>query len=144
MQLDIKKNRPQIENIAQKHNIKFVVVFGTAASGLMRDSSDIDVAVLQKNHALFDYKSFLDVSGELADALASGFRKIDQVDLASANILLRYEITQNGILLYGDETVYQDYRIFAFKDYIDSQSLRDLESLIIKKRQDTLATRFNV
>lgn len=143
MQFDIKKNRPQIEQMAQKHNIKFAVVFGTAASGLMKDTSDIDIAVLRENHGPLDYKSFLDISGELAGALASGFRKIDLVDLAPANILLRYEITQNGILLYGDETAYGDYRTFAFKDYIDSQSLRDLESLIIKKRQAALANRFN-
>ncbi|MEK7564732.1 MAG: nucleotidyltransferase domain-containing protein [Patescibacteria group bacterium] len=138
MMLNIKDSKLQVEKIAQNYNLKFVVVFGSAASGLMKNSSDIDIAVLRKNHSLLDYKSFLNISSELPDALSSGFRKIDLVDLSPANILLRYEATQNGILLYGDETSYQDYRIFAFKDYIDSQSLRDLESLIIKKRQEAL------
>ncbi|MDP3764689.1 MAG: nucleotidyltransferase domain-containing protein [bacterium] len=144
MVLDIKKNKLKIEKIAQNRNLKFAVVFGSAASGLMRDSSDTDIAVLQKNHIPLDYRSFLDINSELTDALALGFRKIDLVDLATANILLRYEATQNGILLYGDETDYQNYRTFAFKDYIDSQSLRDLESLIIRKRQSALATQLNV
>ena len=143
MKPDIQKNKPLVKDIAQKHDLKLVVLFGSAASGLAQDSSDIDIAVLRKDHTPLVYGSFLDISGEFSDALGAGFKKIDLVDLAQANILLRYEITRGGILLYGDETVYEDYRIFAFKDYLDSQSLRDLESALIKKRQDALADKIN-
>lgn len=139
--MDIEKSKLPIEKIAQKHNLKFVVLFGSAASSRMNNTSDIDMAILAKSHAPLDYRSFLNFAADLSETLGAGSRKIDLIDLAKANILLRYEATRNGVLLYGDKIAYQDYRTFAFKDYIDSQSLRDLESILIKKRQNALATK---
>ena len=60
-------------------------------------------------------------------------KKIDLTDLNNANILLRYEITRNGIILFGDPQDYEELRAFSFRDYIDAKSLFELEDIIIKK-----------
>ena len=144
MELNIGKINQKIAAIAKKHNLKFVVLFGSAATRTTKDSSDIDVAVLRKDGARLTYEPFLNISNDLSDKMDAGLQRIDLVDLTKANILLRYEITRGGVLLYGDEETYEDYRLFAFKDYIDGRRLRELENLFIQKRQKFLANKLNV
>lgn len=61
--------------------------------------------------------------------------KIDLTDLDKVNILLRYDVTSGGKLLYGDENNYAQYRAFAFREYIDAKPLFRLEDYLINKRQ---------
>ena len=70
--------------------------------------------------------------------------KIDLTDLSNANILLRYEITRNGILLFGDSQDYEELKAFSFRDYMDAKSLFELESIIIKKRLSFIKERLAV
>src|SRR3989344_3803751 len=64
--------------------------------------------------------------------------KIDLTDLNNDNILLRYEITRGGVLLFGDPQDYEELKAFSFRDYVDAKPLFDLEDKIIKKRKITL------
>ena len=141
MTLDIEKLKLKTEEIVRKHNIKFVVLFGSQAELLkstVKKDSDFDIAVfLNSGKPLFvDFKLY----GELLDEFSKLFNvkdsiKIDLTDLNRANILLRYEIINKGLLLYGDEDEYAQFKAFAFRDYIDAKPLFDLESFLIKKRQ---------
>jgi hypothetical protein len=54
-------------------------------------------------------------------------------------VLLRYEITSNGLLLYGNEIDYLSFKSFAFRDYIETKNLRILEKRLIFKRQKLIA-----
>jgi predicted nucleotidyltransferase len=138
--IDIEKIKSKIKKIAEKYDIKFVVLFGSQADLLkiLKKDSDFDVAVFLKGKRAF----FADANlyGDLLNEFSKLFNvddsiKIDLTDLGRANILLRYEITSNGLLLYGDGDEYAQFRAFAFRDYHDARPLFALESFLIKKRQ---------
>ena len=59
----------------------------------------------------------------------AGDEKIDLTDLNNANILLRYEITRNGVILFGNAQEYEEFKAFSFRDYIDAKSLLSLKIL---------------
>jgi len=134
-----RNQRIQLNKYAPKNGIKFVVLFGSRIQrgrAAVRTDSDFDVAVLtmpEKNIKDFDNYSLV-LSG-LAKILGIPDHKIDLTNLNEANILLRYEITFKGELLYGDAEEYEDYKAFAFRDYIDAKPLFELESLLVQKRQ---------
>ena len=128
----------QIVEIAGRYEVAFVVLFGSVAEGTERGGSDIDVAVMRRDRARLSYTQFRDITDELSSVFDGTFSKVDVVDLASANILLRHEITSRGTLLCGDADQYGAYRIFAFRDYVDSRSLRDLEEALTERRQKAL------
>ena len=130
------ENMKQIAHtIAQQYGLAFVILFGSVARGKEREKSDVDIAVLREDRVPLSYVQFSDIAEAFARTLEGTFTKVDLVDLACANILLRYEIAAGGTLLAGNEDVYEAYRRFAFRDYVDSQSLRDLEETLIRKRQ---------
>jgi predicted nucleotidyltransferase len=127
------------EEIAKHYKLAFVVLFGSVATGGERKGSDIDIGVLKRDRTPLSYAEFRDIADAFSEKLtAHAFSKIDLVDLATANILLRYEITSGGVLLSGDGGEYEAYRIFALRDYRDSESLRQLETELIEKRQKEL------
>jgi len=91
--------------------------------------------------SLKDGKSVFDDLGKYSEMLENFAKifsanedKIDLTDLNNANILLRYEITKNGVLLFGDPQDYEELKSFSFRDYVDAKPLFDLEDKIIKKR----------
>ena len=135
----IRNQLEQLKKFAQDNGIKCIVLFGSRAMNgrvAIRMDSDFDIAVLtmpEKNIKNFDdYGSVL--SG-LAKILGIPDHQIDLTNLNEANILLRYEITSKGKLLYGDADEYENYKGFAFRDYIDAKPLFDLENSLIHKRQ---------
>ena len=52
-------HRQDLESLAGKYHLKFVVVFGSAALGALSKGSDLDVAVLHKNHIACRLRIFL-------------------------------------------------------------------------------------
>ncbi|OHB70037.1 MAG: hypothetical protein A2W23_09195 [Planctomycetes bacterium RBG_16_43_13] len=82
-----------------------------------------------------DFELYSQLLDGLSTILEIPYEKTDLSDLDNANILLRYEITRSGILLYGNELDYLELKSFAFRDYIDAGKLNDLEALLISKRQ---------
>ena len=124
--------------MTQQHGLALVVLYGSVARGKERKESDIDIAVLREDRAPLSTKQFFEIAGMFSEAFGETFSRADLVDLATANILLRYEIFSGGLLLAGNEETYDACRRFAFRDYLDSRSLRDLERVLIGKRQEQL------
>lgn len=137
----------KLNKICQESGIEFVVLFGSRAKEargektLIREDSDFDVAVLttsEKN--IYDsLDNYTNILFGLSEVLGIPDYKMDLTNLNNANILLRYEITSEGELLYGDRIEYEELKAFAFRDYIDARPLFDLESLLVHKRQDLIA-----
>ena len=135
-----KADKKELEKYAEKSGIKFVVLYGSRAIGTSQKKSDFDVAVfLPGGRSIFDNMTvYSDLLESLRKVFNVGEDKIDLTDLRKANILLRYEITSRGELLYGDEDEYAQYQAFAFRDYIDAEPLFKLENSLIKKRQELI------
>src|SRR3989338_9932512 len=132
----LKFDKEKLNKYAEKADIKFAVLFGSQVGGKLADESDFDIAV-----SLKDRKSIFDDLGKYSEMLENFAKifsvsedKIDLTDLNNANILLRYEITRNGVLLFGDSQDYEEFKAFSFRDYMDAKSLFELEDKIIKKR----------
>lgn len=129
-------DKEKLNNFGEKAGIKFAVLFGSRVGVNIKEESDFDIAVSLKNG-----KSIFDDMGKYSEMLESfakiffaGDNKIDLTDLRNANILLKYEITQNGVLLFGNDQDYEELKAFSFRDYVDARSLFELEDIIIKKR----------
>lgn len=139
---NINIDKEKIKALALENNVKFVVLFGSFASDKEKKESDIDVALyLNGNQLVFkNFPAYSQILSGLIKIFSASDKKIvDIVDLKTANILLRYEITSKGKLLYGDEIDYEDYKSFAFRDYIDARRLFEVEDSLIKKRQKLIA-----
>jgi predicted nucleotidyltransferase len=132
-------NKEKLKKYAPEKGIKFIILFGSQATGNVLEESDFDLAVLTtKEKSISTLDNYNDVLDFLKGVLEISDYKIDLTNLNKANPFLRYEVISSGILLYGDEDEYAGYRAFAFKEYIDSRSLFDLEKFLVKKRQRLL------
>lgn len=140
--ININSKKSQIEKLAKKREIKFVVLFGSQAKGVPRKNSDFDIAVYMDKFS--DLDKYSDALFELAKIFGVSEDKIDLTDLKNADPLLRYEITSKGKLLYGDELDYLNLKAFSFRDYISAKHLMDLEYFLIKKKQKLFANLLNL
>ena len=132
----LKFDKEKLNDFAKKADIKFAVLFGSRAVERVADESDFDIAVsLKDGKSVFDdLKKYSEMLENFAKIFSANEDKIDLTDLNNANILLRYEITRGGVLLFGDSQDYEEFKAFSFRDYVDAKPLFDLEDKIIKKR----------
>lgn len=129
--------RFQLEEFSSKHGVRFIVLFGSQLNEFQREDSDYDVAI-----SLYGIKSVtsdFDLYSQVLEALSTilniPYENIDLADLDKANVLLRHEITLRGQLLIGDELDYLELKSVAFREYMDANGLRELETCLINKRQ---------
>lgn len=140
----------KLNKFCRENGVNFVVLFGSRAKEakgeavLIREDSDFDIAVLTSDDKNIGSSAdnYTKLLIGLSDILNIPDFKMDLTNLNDANILLRYEITSAGKLLYGDTTEYEELKAFAFRDYIDARPLFDLEDLLIHKRQNLIAAAF--
>lgn len=93
--------------------VKLAVLFGSAATGRDRSSSDLDVGVLGDVDATFLSRLAVELSR------ASG-RPVDLVSLRDAPPLLRFEIARAGRVLFEREPyLWADFRARAMIDWWD-------------------------
>lgn len=130
----------QLEEFSSKHGIRFIVLFGSQLNEHRREDSDYDIAVSLYGieSVTSDFKLYSEILDGLRTILNIPDEKIDLTDLDKANVLLRYEITYRGQLLFGDEPDYLELKSLAFREYIDAKGLRDLEIYLINKRNSLI------
>src|SRR3990170_1666492 len=131
----------QLAEFASQNSIRFIVLFGSQTQTISREGADFDIAVSVQGGKSFmsDFVLYSQLLDGLSSIFEIPYEKIDLSDLDNANILLRYEITLKGELLYGNELDYLELKSFAFRDYIDAGKLNDLETLLIGKRQKLIS-----
>lgn len=137
----------KLKEFCIENGIKFVVLFGSRAKEargknvLIREDSDFDIAVMtlaEKNIGR-NSDGYNNTLLGLSKILNIPDFRIDLTNLNNANILLMYEVTSGGKLLYGEGAEYEELKAFAFRDYIDARPLFDLEDFLIRKRQNLIA-----
>lgn len=99
--------------IIKKTSAYLIILFGSAATGRMRDDSDIDIAFLS-DKKLTEYEVFC-IAQELGDAMK---RDIDLIDLDRASTVFKANIQGTGRIIYSaDESRKQEFQIRTFKEY---------------------------
>ena len=120
--------------VGKKHDLKLAVLYGSLAKGKAKSDSDIDIAVLGKS--VLNLSDIIDIADELTAAL-----KINEIDVKSlhfADPLFRHQVMERSVLLYGGELDFVSFKIYAFRDYVESKSLFVLKEKLVKKRLESL------
>ncbi|NLC69336.1 MAG: nucleotidyltransferase domain-containing protein [Clostridiaceae bacterium] len=103
-------------------NILFAYIFGSYASGRVREDSDIDIAIYLKEK--IDTKEYLDIRMDLMEACG---RKVDLIILSKATPLLKFEVYRNNILLFTrDETLENNFKVKTLFEYWDTKKYLDM------------------
>lgn len=132
MELLTGAQKKQIQEVGQLHNLRFVILHGSYAKGAPRTGSDLDVAVLGNQPLSFE--EMLKIRQELAGVLGdSRERELDVATLHGSDPLFRFEVTRHGARLYGDAADYENFKAYAYRSYMDSYDLRQLELKLLQK-----------
>ena len=118
----INEIKEKIKELAEKHNLSFVALFGSQAVGNLHSKSDIDIAVLGKG--AFDMN-------KLTIDLYNLFKRedVEVVDIGSASPTMMYVVVRDGKLLYESESgsflKWKMYAIWVWRDTLWLRKLRD-------------------
>jgi predicted nucleotidyltransferase len=114
----------QLDEIARRHGIELILVFGSSVSGPVHTRSDVDLAVLLDRPTLS-----LGEHGELAGELQRLFpeREVDVVLINRADPLFLKKITERCRLLYGSTRRLAELKLYAFRRYQDHRKYLTLE-----------------
>lgn len=138
MMLLTKKQKEKINQIGEKYNLKFILLYGSFARGENRPGSDLDIAVLGKKPINLD--TLLDIYYEMHFIFGNGqlYGELDLNSLHNVNPIYRFYVMRDSILFFGKTVDYYSFKAYAFRDYQDSQSLLKLMDTLIYKRQKYL------
>ncbi len=102
-------------------DLDLLILFGSAARGRMRRTSDVDVAVQCDAAADLDALFMA-----LAPRLKSS--RLDLVDLRRAGPLLAFEVARSGHVLFERAPgVFRTFQSLASRRYADTRKLRDAQ-----------------
>lgn len=135
------EERALLAETGQKHNLRFIILHGSYAKGPSHPGSDLDIAIVRGRRV--EFEELLQIHAELASVFGDNReRELDLKTLHSVDPLFRYLVTRDGALLYGDPVAYEEFKAYAFRDYMDSQDLRQLEYHMTKTKQRLLTQRY--
>ncbi|MGC8976527.1 MAG: type VII toxin-antitoxin system MntA family adenylyltransferase antitoxin [Candidatus Ratteibacteria bacterium] len=112
----MKRIKKDIKEIFKNLGVLLVYIFGSYVYGIENKKSDIDIAILlngkpdMKKYLLF-YKIFSEIFKN---------KEVDIVFLNQAPLTLRFEVVNDGILIYQDRKYLSyEYKEKILKEYID-------------------------
>lgn len=113
-----------IETIARKYNIDFIVYFGSYLTEFYNSDSDIDIGYQSK------YPLNAAQKAELLKDLIIFHRKseIDLVDLRTVEPVLKHEVALNAKILYEREPyLFEKYSLYYIKKYYELKPIIEEE-----------------
>lgn len=124
------KQVEKIKNIAQSYSLKLVLLFGSQVSqSFLNQESDFDVAYLPEKK--IDFQGEYHLNYEFTEVFKSD--RVDTVNLEKSSPLLMQQIFQNHQILFcADRKVYNIYKIYAFKRFVEAAPLFKLRDELIK------------
>ncbi|KKT20172.1 MAG: polymerase beta domain protein region protein [Parcubacteria group bacterium GW2011_GWB1_43_8] len=131
--IDIDKIKPQVKDLAEKHGLSLVMLFGSQVTGKTHKESDFDIAYLADKKLSFEDEGKIII--DLAKIIgARDERLVNLCNIKEVGALLLKEIfDRHQTLFCADRNVYDSYKIFSVKNFIESRPLFDLRDFLIKK-----------
>lgn len=131
----------QLRLICLDLEIRLLILFGSRARTGQRvqPESDLDLGVLFRP-GVEDLRFTL-----CLDRLSEVFPgySLDLGFLNQADPLFRFEVVQEGVLLYGEEMDFLEYKAFDFRDFMDSKDLRNLEKKLFEQKMAYILKELN-
>jgi len=125
---DILKGK--VAEVAQKHNLSCVVLFGSQATGRTHALSDTDIAFMAERDV--DYREQLNILTELGNSL--NIVNLECVNMRRVSPLLMKQIADKGKLLYEDRRGrFVNFKVLAFKLYVETAPLRRLREQYLNR-----------
>lgn len=118
------KIRQEVGEIARRHGLSLVLLFGSAAAGNPRQDSDIDIAVKFRDGDV-GLRRFLDIQQELS-ALFGG-NEVDLAVLNRADPLFMKKIAERFVSLHGEPGEIDEFLLLSFRRYQDHRKFLDME-----------------
>ncbi len=116
--------KAKVREVARKHRLTLVIAFGSAAAGRLHERSDIDFAIRAEDGPI-DFQRLIDISADMQEIFPE--RVVDLVPLHVADPLLLKKISETAVLLCGDLTDFNEFKIYAYKRYIDHKPYFEME-----------------
>ncbi len=114
--------------LSRQPDIRFAMLFGSAAAGRLRPGSDVDLAVLAERRLSAARK--MAIIGDVAEATG---RPVDLIDLQAAGEPLLGQILRHGVRLFGDDA---DYAALLRRHMFDSEDfLPYVERMLAERRR---------
>lgn len=117
-----------IKMICPKYQIKLMILFGSYNTEKYNSNSDIDIAIqIESKENIYNIKK--NIIQELSLILK---REIDLVILNYADPLLKFQVANNGRLVFEKiEGIYNTFKVNAIKEYYDARKFFKLEKKVI-------------
>ncbi len=121
--------RSQIAELAKKHKLSLVVLFGSQATGLTHKMSDIDIGYVSGVN--IDYSQNYVISIELAQIFKH--KDVEFTNIYNISPSMKKQIADEGISLYAENpTIFDYFKIHALREYLDTKPLRTYRDFLIK------------
>lgn len=121
--MNIEDIKPKIAEIAEKHGLNLVVLFGSQATGKTHKESDIDIAYAGDKKLTFDEE--IQVNSDLVDSFKRD--DVQLVNIRKASPLLMKQIVDHAVVLYERErNIFNSIYILAQRMFEDAVTLFDL------------------
>ena len=116
----------EIEEIAKKYDLDFIVVFGSYGTDRYTENSDIDLAFERKKGLTVKEES--DLFTDIMMCFKTG--NIDLINAKKASILLKNEIAKEGRVLYEKENFFARFQSKVFKLF------QEMRPMLQKRAED--------
>ncbi len=125
------ESEAHLADLARRHGLELVLLFGSAARGRLQARSDVDLAVLLAGRRDLPW----DERGELVHGLSSLYpgREVDLALINSADPLFLKQIAEGAQLLHGSPRRLAELRMTAFRRYQDHRRFLDLERSYLRR-----------
>ena len=125
--------RQKIEELARNFNLRLLLFFGSRVKGKLHKESDYDIGYLSSRDLSFEEEGHL-INKLIKILEVSDERLINLVNIRYATPFLLKEIfEEHQILFKEDGEIYDVYKIYSLKKYLDSRRLFDLRDSLIKR-----------
>jgi uncharacterized protein len=121
----------RLEELAGRRGIRLLLQFGSSVTGRLHAGSDLDLGVWLE-HVPVSFDELADLIADL-QALEPG-REVDVAVLNHADPLFLKRVTEEAVLVYGPQRVFQELRIYAFKRYQDHRRFFVMERDYMTRR----------
>ena len=114
----------RLDEIARRHGVVLMLVFGSAESGRQHPRSDLDIAVLLERPSP-SFHELADLTHDVQTLFPR--EKLDLALINTADPLFLKQITDRCRLLYGNPRRLLELKLYAYKRYQDHRRYLALE-----------------
>ena len=105
----------KITEIGRKYKLKLVVIYGNRLE--------------YHNFKAYAFRAYMD--SEFSNIFKG--KEIDIKSLHRVDPFFRYQVMRDSILIYGNLLEYHNFKAYAFRAYMDSKDLLQIEKILSQK-----------